>query len=276
MIEVIGSGTMGPGIAQVFAMSGHDVLLVARTAEGASKAREKIAGSLGRMHAKGLASPDSMENITIATDLADARQAGFIIESISEDENKKRSLYQELDQLCGPETIFASNTSSIPIERIASWTSRPDKVIGLHFFNPPQLMKLVEIIVARQTSEDVREKAMQLVQSIRKEPVTVIDSPAFVTSRLIMLMINEAVECLHQGIATKEDIDKSMRLGMNHPMGPLELADLVGLDVVLAIMKSMHEGFGNDKYKPSALLVEKVRDGELGKKSGIGFYNYRI
>ncbi|MBD3204313.1 3-hydroxybutyryl-CoA dehydrogenase [Candidatus Woesearchaeota archaeon] len=276
-IAVIGAGTMGHGIAQVFAMRNYPVNLIDINEKVLKNAEQKIKISLKKFEEKNkIDDADKViRNINFSTDINKVRDDDLIIEAIVEKVSIKKNLYQQLDDICRKDAIFASNTSSIPITKLAEFTERPGLIIGMHFFNPPQLMKLVEIIVGEKTSDKTREKITMLTESLGRQPITVIDSPAFVTSRLIMIMINEAVECVSEKIATIRDIDKAMKLGMNHPMGPLELADLVGLDVVLAIMETMYEGFDDEKYKPSSLLVKKVKKGEIGKKTGKGFYEYK-
>ncbi|MBN2421658.1 NAD(P)-binding domain-containing protein [Candidatus Woesearchaeota archaeon] len=275
-VAVIGAGTMGHGIAQLFAMNGYEVFLVDVNEEVVRTALQKIEKSLDKFVKKQMITGKEsvLEKIKTSTNFNDAKDVDLVVEAASEKQEIKKKIFENLDQICKKETILASNTSSIPITKLGNFTKRPEKVIGLHFFNPPQIMKLVEVILGEKTSPETKNKVIEISENLGKTPVTVIDSPAFVTSRLIMIMINEAVQCLYEKIATKEDIDTAMKLGMNHPMGPLELADLVGLDIVLAIVNTMYEGFKDEKYKPSPLLVEKVEKGELGRKTGKGFYDY--
>jgi 3-hydroxybutyryl-CoA dehydrogenase len=275
-ISVIGAGTMGHGIAQVFAMNNYEVKLIDINEKALNNAKKKIEKSLDKFKEKKQVDNKQkiMKKLVFLTDIIKIRHVDLVIEAIVENKEIKKKLYEKIDKLCKNSTIFASNTSSIPITELSSFTERPEQVIGMHFFNPPQLMSLVEIILGEKTSDETREKITILAENIGKKPITVIDSPAFVTSRLIMIMINEAIQCLYEKIATKKDIDTAMKLGMNHPLGPLELADLVGLDVVLAIMNTMYKGFKDEKYKPSSLLIKKIKNGELGKKTGKGFYKY--
>lgn len=276
-IGVIGTGAMGHGIAQAAAAKGFEVMLYGRSKDSLEKAISKIGFSLERLEKKGRLAEEKeviLSRITMISDLALLKDASIIIEAIKEDEQEKSDLYKRLDKVCAKGCIFASNTSSLSITRLGDASGRPDRFIGLHFFNPVVMMDLVEIIIGKKTSEETREIVTMFIEDIAKTPVTVMDSPGFVTSRLIMIMINEAIHCLDEGIASREDIDKAMKLGMNHPLGPLELADLVGLDVVLAILETMYKQFSNDKYRPSPLLAKKVGKGELGRKTLKGFYDY--
>jgi 3-hydroxybutyryl-CoA dehydrogenase len=278
-VAVIGSGTMGNGIAHLFAQHGHEVRLIDVNAEALERARATIAKNLDRQVKKGTLSAEApaeiLARITSGTDLAAAAEASLVIEAASENPEVKFSLFAELDTLCPPETILATNTSSISISTIAERTGRADRVIGMHFMNPVPVMKLVEVIRGRATSDATTTTVMTLATALGKVPVEVNDAPGFVANRILMPMINEAVFCLHEGVATAEGIDTVMKLGMAHPMGPLTLADLIGLDVCLAIIEVLHKDFGNDKYRPCPLLEQMVAAGDLGRKSGKGFYDYR-
>jgi 3-hydroxybutyryl-CoA dehydrogenase len=278
-IAVIGSGTMGNGIAQVFAQHNFPVTLIDSNKEALSKAMNTIVKSLDIQIAK--------ERITeadkkVCLELIHTQQTldssleeiDLFIEAISENESAKKSLFKEIDNLAKPSAIIASNTSSISINSLGSVTSRPQQIIGMHFMNPVPIMKLVEVIRSKQTSEEVVEQIMSLTKSLHKKPVVVNDYPGFVANRILMPMINEAVECLADGVADVRAIDDIMVLGMAHPMGPLLLADLIGLDVCESILKVLYEGIENPKYKPHPLLSKLVQSGRLGRKTSIGFYDY--
>ncbi len=277
-IAVVGSGTMGSGIAQVAAQSGYRVHLVDAVQGQVEVALRNVRRSLDRAVEKGRISvadrAEALDRLTTSTQLSDVAASDLVIEAIVEDFETKSNLLRQLDGLCRPETLFASNTSSISITRLAAVTHRPGQVIGMHFFNPVPVMRLVEVIRGIDTSDDTRARVLQLAQAMGKTAVEVEDYPGFVSNRLVMPMINEAVYALMEGVASRESIDTVMKLGMNHPMGPLELADLIGLDVCLHIMKVLHEGLGDDKYRPCPLLVKMVAAGRLGRKSGQGFYEY--
>lgn len=277
-IAVIGSGTMGSGIAQVAAQARHPVRLIDVAQGQVDGALEGIRRNLDRAKEKGRISEtenaEILERLSGSTQLSDAAGADLVIEAIVEDFDTKSRLLQQLDGICKADAIFASNTSSISITRLAAATRRPSKVIGMHFFNPVPVMKLVEIVRGIDTADDTRSQLFWLAQEMGKMPVEVEDYPGFVSNRLLMPMINEAAYALMEKVASRESIDTVMKLGMNHPMGPLELADLIGLDVCLHIMKVLHEGFGDDKYRPCPLLVKMVAAGRLGRKSGCGFYDY--
>lgn len=277
-ICVIGTGTMGAGIVQAFAQAGLPVCMKSRTDASAAKALGKITKSLTKLVDKGKVTKEYMDgtlaNITTTSDYAALADADLIIEAAVEEMELKKELFRMLDTLCKPETIFASNTSSLSITEIGACVSRPDKVIGMHFFNPATMMKLVELIKGQKTSDDVFNSIYALAKSIGKEPVTINEAPGFVVNRILIPMVNEAVGILADGVASKEDIDQAMKLGANHPMGPLALGDLIGLDVCLAIMEVLHTEFGDDKYRPHPLLKKMVRAGLLGRKSGEGFYKY--
>jgi 3-hydroxybutyryl-CoA dehydrogenase len=278
-ISVIGSGTMGNGIAHVFAQSGYSVALIDINGAALEKAMTVIASNLDRMVKKSTITDEvkaaTLANIRTFTDLAEGvKNADLVIEAATENVKIKLDLFRQLDALCKSSAILASNTSSISITQIAAVTTRPDKVIGMHFMNPVPVMKLVEVIRGYSTSDDVTKTILDLSGKLGKTPTEVNDFPGFVANRILMPMINEAIITLHEGVAGVEEIDTVMRLGMAHPMGPLQLADFIGLDVCLSILKVMHEGFGNPKYAPCPLLVNMVTSGNLGKKSGRGFYDY--
>lgn len=278
-VTVIGAGTMGNGIAQVFAQNAYQVNLVDISEALLSKGMANISKNLDRMIAKGRIQEKDKENalnlISTYGSLETAvNDADLVVEAASENLDIKLSIFQELDQLCDQNTILATNTSSISITRIASATSRPDKVIGMHFMNPVPIMKLVEVIRGYSTSDMVTETVMDLSRKLGKTPTEVNDMPGFVANRILMPMINEAVETLYHGVAGVSEIDTVMKLGMAHPMGPLQLADFIGLDVCLSILNVMYDGFKDPKYAPCPLLVNMVTAGKLGVKSGEGFYDY--
>lgn len=278
-IAVIGSGTMGNGIAHVFAQNGFKVALIDIRKEALDKAMLTIAGNLDRMVTKGTITNEikasTLSNITTFTDMASGvADAGLVVEAATENIEIKLNLFRDLDKVCKPETILASNTSSISITKIGSVTGRGDKVIGMHFMNPVPVMKLVEVIRGYSTSDEVTKKVLELSLQLGKTPTEVNDYPGFIANRILMPMINEAICSLYEGVAGVSEIDTVMRLGMAHPMGPLQLADFIGLDVCLSILRVMHDGFGNPKYAPCPLLVNMVTAGILGKKSGRGFYDY--
>ncbi|MBL4716831.1 MAG: 3-hydroxybutyryl-CoA dehydrogenase [Bacteroidia bacterium] len=278
-ITVIGSGTMGNGIAHVFAQNGHKVSLVDISQDALDKAMATIGKNLDRMVAKEKITESDKEstlaNIIISTDVVDgSKDADLVVEAATENLEKKLELFRKLDENCKPECILASNTSSISITKIASVTSRPDKVIGMHFMNPVPIMKLVEVIKGYSTSPEVMEIVMETTKKLGKVPVEVNDYPGFIANRILLPMINEAIYSLHEGVAGVEEIDTVMKLGMAHPMGPLQLADFIGLDVCLAIMNVLYDGFGNSKYAACPLLVNMVEAKHLGVKTGNGFYTY--
>lgn len=277
-VMVLGSGIMGSGIAQVFAQSEYNVLLKdvsLELTEGAIKNLEKV---LNRLIEKGRTTQDVkdgiLSRIKAVNDYSGIEDVDLVVEAIFEDIGLKKKTFAELDKICKKEAILASNTSSLSITEIASSVKRPDKVIGMHFFNPAPVMKLVEIVKGYQTSDEVVEIIRDLSIKLNKTPVVVQDSPGFATSRFIMVMINEAIFALWEGVATAKDIDTAMKLGMNHPMGPLELADLIGLDVCLNVMNTLHQNFKDPKYRPCYLLQKMVSAGYLGRKTGKGFYEY--
>ncbi len=278
-ITVIGAGTMGNGIAHVFAMNGYSVNLCDIDEGALDKALETIKSNLWRMVAKEKITEDdgnnSMKNITTSTNIAEAvANADLVIEAASESEATKLKIFEILDEHAPEDCILASNTSSISITKIASATQRPDKVIGMHFMNPVPVMKLVEVINGYKTTPTTRDTIIGLTQNLGKVPVQVNDYPGFIANRILMPMINEAIYALYQGVAGVKEIDSIMKLGMAHPMGPLELADFIGLDVCKAILDVLHDGFKEAKYAPCPLLVNMVLAGDNGKKSGKGFYDY--
>jgi 3-hydroxybutyryl-CoA dehydrogenase len=277
-IGVVGAGTMGRGIAQVAAQAGFQVLLVDAVPEALARGLETLEGSLERLVAKGkLAAGDQQAirgRIAAGTDLAALAAADLIIEAVVERLEVKRQVLAELDRRCPGTTLLASNTSSISITRLAAATGRADRVIGMHFMNPVPVMQLVELIRGLATSDATFAAVEGVSRRLGKTPVEVHDAPGFVSNRVLMPMINEAMFCLHEGVGEAEAIDTVLRLGMNHPMGPLALADLIGLDVCLDILRVLHDGFGDPKYRPCPLLVKMVDAGYLGRKSGRGFYRY--
>jgi 3-hydroxybutyryl-CoA dehydrogenase len=278
-IAVIGAGTMGNGIAHVFAQYGHNVQLIDVSQVALDKAIATIGKNLDRQVAKGTLTEDkknqTLANITTQTDLKTGVQGvALVVEAATENIDLKLKIFKELDACTDPSVILASNTSSISITQIASVTNRPDKVIGMHFMNPVPVMKLVEIIRGYSTSDEVTNVIMETSKKLNKIPVEVNDYPGFVANRILMPMINEAIYTLFEGVAGVEEIDTVMKLGMAHPMGPLQLADFIGLDVCLAILHVLHDGFGNPKYAPCPLLVNMVMAGKKGVKTGEGFYSW--
>ncbi len=278
-ISVIGSGTMGNGIAHTFAQNGYSVSLVDISQDALNKALETISKNLDRMIAKGTITEtektSTLANISTFTALKEGvGSADLVVEAATENLEIKLKLFRDLDAMCKADAILSSNTSSISITKIASVTKRPDKVIGMHFMNPVPLMKLVEVIRGYSTSDEVTRLIMGTAIKLNKIPVEVNDYPGFVANRILMPMINEAIITLYEGVAGVEEIDQVMKLGMAHPMGPLQLADFIGLDVCLSILNVLHTGFGNPKYAPCPLLVNMVTAGNLGVKSGQGFYTY--
>ena len=277
-VYVIGTGTMGAGVVQAFAQANMPVVMKSRTQASLDKAVGKISKSLAKLVEKGKIEQAYMDatmaNISTTTEYADFADADLVIEAASEDMNLKKEVFAELAKVCKPETIFATNTSSLSITEIAAITDRPAQFIGMHFFNPAPVMKLVEVIKGQMTSEETSNKIFELATAIGKTPVMVEEAPGFVVNRILVPMINEAVGIYAEGIASVEDIDSAMKLGANHPMGPLALGDLIGLDVCLAIMEVLYNEFAESKYRPHPLLKKMVRAGLLGRKSGQGFYKY--
>ncbi|MEW6522292.1 MAG: 3-hydroxybutyryl-CoA dehydrogenase [Bacillota bacterium] len=275
---VVGAGQMGAGIAQVAAQAGYQVLLQDLSSELVEKGRASIARFLKRTVEKGRMTTEERDavlgRIEGVTGLERAAGADVVIEAVVENVAIKKTLFSELDRVCPPGTILATNTSSISITELAAATDRPDRFIGMHFMNPVPLMQLVEVIRGQATSAQTHDTITGLAQALGKTPVTVNDYPGFVANRLLMPMINEAAFCLMEDVASAGDIDTVMKLGMNHPMGPLALADLIGLDTCLAIMEVLYEGFGDSKYRPCPLLRRMVKAGHLGRKTGRGFYQY--
>ncbi|MBS3987065.1 MAG: 3-hydroxybutyryl-CoA dehydrogenase [Erysipelothrix sp.] len=275
-IAVIGSGVMGSGIAQVLA-SQYKVVVRDIQSEALAKAKKSIEKNLSRSVEKAKLTQEGMDaimaNLTFSSEISDIADADLVIEAATENANVKKAIFKELDQVVKAEAILATNTSSLSITEVAMATQRPTQVIGLHFFNPVPMMALVEIISGQVTDVNVVEKVREVVLAINKTPVIVNEAPGFVVNRILIPMINEAIACLHEGVASAEDIDTAMKLGANHPLGPLALGDLIGLDVCLAIMETLFEELG-DKYKPHQLLKKKVRANQLGRKTGQGFFTY--
>jgi 3-hydroxybutyryl-CoA dehydrogenase len=275
---VVGAGTMGNGIAHVFAQHGWDVVLVDPVPAALDKATATIRANLERQVKKGTLPADApgqvLQRIRTGAALQDLGETDMVIEAASENSGIKFSIFEQLDRLVPPATILATNTSSISITEIGAKTRRPDRVIGMHFMNPVPVMALVEVIRGQATSDATTTAVMEMAQALGKTPVEVNDYPGFVSNRILMPMINEAIFCLMEGVATAESIDTVMKLGMAHPMGPLALADFIGLDVCLAIMEVLHRGLGDDKYRPCPLLRKMVAAGQLGRKSGRGIYGY--
>ncbi len=277
-IMVIGAGQMGSGIAQVCAQAGYDVLLNDMNAEALDKGMKNIEKLLTRaVDKQRITAQDMTETLarlTASSQLDDARTCDFVIEAVVENMDVKAKIFLDLDDITPKHAILASNTSSLPITEIAAVTGRPDQVIGMHFMNPVPVMKLVEIIRGLQTSDETYQQVEMLTNELKKAPVEVADFPGFAANRILMPMINEAIYTVYEGVASPEDIDTVMKLGMNHPMGPLTLADFIGLDTCLYIMEVLYEGFSDSKYRPCPLLRKYVKAGWLGKKSGRGFYQY--
>lgn len=277
-IGVVGAGQMGAGIAQVSACAGFSVTLVDIKADVIESGIASIRSSLARIVSKGRldqkTSDEALDRIQTSLDLRDLAECDLVVEAIPEVLDLKTSTFNRLDAICKPSTILASNTSSISINTIAEFTSRPERVIGMHFMNPVPIMKLVEVINGTHTTEIVTSEVISVIEALGKTPLQCNDSPGFVSNRILCPMINEAIITLDEGVAEVEAIDGIMKLGMNHPIGPLALADLIGLDTVLNIMRVLHEGLGEEKYAPSPLLVSMVSEGKLGRKTKIGFYKY--
>jgi 3-hydroxybutyryl-CoA dehydrogenase len=277
-IGVVGAGQMGGGIAQVAAEAGHDVVLVDIEERFVRKGLDTIRKNLDRAVEKGKVTAEhrdaALARIKATTSLQDFGACDFVVEAILEQLAPKEKLFRELDRICPKAAVLATNTSSISVTKIAAATSRPEQVIGMHFMNPVPVMKLVEVIRGLATSDATAKTTFALAEKLGKTPVEVRDFPGFVSNRVLLPMLNEAIYCVYEGVATPEAIDTVMKLGMNHPMGPLTLADFIGLDTCLSIMEVLHEGLGDDKYRPCPLLRKYVEAGRLGKKSGRGFYDY--
>ena len=277
-IGVLGTGTMGAGIIQVLAQNGYEVVMRARRESSVEKGLATVKKNLDKMVAKEKITAEEAEAVFArihgSTDINIIADADLVIEAATEDMESKKALFAELDKLCKPETIIATNTSSLSITEIAAATGRPDKVIGMHFFNPVPAMKLVEIIKGLTTSEETKETILALTAALGKTPVEVAEAPGFVVNRILIPMINEGIGILADGVADAKGIDTAMKLGANHPMGPLALGDLIGLDVCLAIMETLYREFGDTKYRPHPLLRKMVRANKLGMKTGVGFFDY--
>ena len=278
-IAILGAGQMGNGIAQVAACAGYEVTMIDIEQSFVDRGMASIESSLSKLVSKERMSKAdataALARVRTSTDKGEASDCDLVVEAIPEIPELKFSTFSELDVICKPEAILASNTSSISIDEIAASTSRPDRVIGMHFMNPVPIMKLVEIINGSQTSDDVNAAVVRAAERMGKTALSCNDSPGFVSNRILCPMINEAILTLQEGVAEAEAIDGIMKLGMNHPIGPLALADLIGLDTVLHIMNVLHEGLQDDKYSPAPLLISMVEDGKLGRKSGEGFYSYK-
>jgi 3-hydroxybutyryl-CoA dehydrogenase len=276
-ILVVGAGTMGNGIAQTASISGYDVTMTDVSPEILERATAVIAKSVGKLASKGVideAQKEAALQIGTALDFDAAREADLVVEAATENPDLKLKLFADLDEIAPEKTILASNTSSISLTKIGAATKRPDKVIGMHFFNPVPLMKLLEVVRGLATSDETTQAVVEVGRKMGKEPVEAMDSPGFISNRILCPMINEAVFTLQEGIGTAEAIDTVMKLGMNHPMGPLALADLIGLDVVLFVLEVLHRDLGEDKYRPCPLLRKMVDASYLGRKTGRGFYDY--
>jgi 3-hydroxybutyryl-CoA dehydrogenase len=278
-VAVIGAGTMGNGIAHVFALHGHPVTMIDSDPAALRKGMDTIVKNLGRQVEKGAITADdrdvALKRVEAQEDLESAHAADLVVEAILEDEEIKADVFRTLDAIVKPQAILSSNTSSISITRLGAVTSRPDQTIGMHFMNPVPVMKLVEVIRGYATSDETHRTVVEMATALGKTPVTVRDYPGFVSNRVLMPMINEAIYCVMEGVAEPEAIDTVMKLGMSHPMGPLRLADFIGLDVCLAILEVLQDGLGDPKYRPCPLLRQMVAAGQLGRKTGAGFFAYR-
>ncbi|HEV8381562.1 MAG TPA: 3-hydroxybutyryl-CoA dehydrogenase [Gemmatimonadales bacterium] len=278
-VAVVGAGTMGNGIAHVFAQHGWATTLIDVASDPLARALNTIQTNIDRLVKKGAVSreqgAETIGRIQTSTSFETVKDAELVVEAATENPEIKFQIFEDLDRLAPSGTILASNTSSISITQIAAQTKRPAQVIGMHFMNPVPMMNLVEVIRGKNTSNETVKKTVAIVEVLKKTPVVVNDSPGFVSNRVLMPMINEAILCVQEGVATPDAVDQVMKLGMNHPIGPLALADLIGLDVCLAILEVLQEGFGDPKYRPAPLLREMVAAGQLGRKSGQGFYAYR-
>ena len=278
-IGLVGAGQMGKGIAQVAAQTGYRVIVVEPYEEMIEKAQKEISGNLSRAVEIGKIEKKDKDRvlslISFSKNLEDLAKVDFIIEAAVESAAAKIDIFSTLDKICAPHVIFSTNTSSVPVGRLARATKRTEKVIGMHFMYPAQKMKLLEIVRTPATSEETYQIVKRLALEMGKSPITVTDRPCFITSRLIQTLINEAIFCLYEGVSTREEIDMALKLGMNHPMGPLELADFIGLDVVLSMQQALYDGFKEPKYRPCPLLVSLVEVGHLGRKTGRGFYEYK-
>ncbi|KZE38963.1 3-hydroxybutyryl-CoA dehydrogenase [Bhargavaea cecembensis] len=277
-VGVIGAGTMGNGIAQVFAQYDHEVILCDRSGEALERAKQTMENSLKRIYGKQGKTEqdiaDTLARISFTLDIETLRDRELVVEAVAEKMDVKLEVFRKLDAICPEETLLATNTSGLSVTEIAASTGRPDKVIGTHFFNPPPIMKLVEVVTGEETSEETVKAIREICGSVGKETIQTVDSPLFIVNRILIPMLNEAMFVYQEGLATKEDIDKGMKLGTSQPIGPLALADLIGLDTLLLVCETLLEETGDSKYRVPQVLRKKVRAGHLGRKSGRGFYEY--